>query len=417
MAQPWITRKWYDFEGDGNFKKCLFVSDSFITRLAIGGYRSIRSLTLSLDRLNVITGANGSGKSNLYRALKLMADLADGRLLHSLALEGGFTSVLWAGPEIISAEMRAGVVPVQGSSKRKNAISLRLGICAEPFSYTVDIGLPQTSGPSMFACDPEIKRECLWNGVVMDSKRLCADRRRGSLRSRKNDGTWQDIDLPLSTRGSMLTEYSDPFNGPELILMREQLRSWRFYDSFRVDAHAPARQPAPATLTTVMSGDGSDFAAALQTIREIGDWEGVCVAIDHAFPGTHVTVTEVAGGLLAQLEQPGMLRKLRASEWSDGTLRYLLLVTALMTPRPPALMVLNEPEASLHPDLIPPLAKLIQTASQTSQVIVVTHSQPLVDELAAIDACNSIYLQKSLGETKLEGDNLLDRYGFQWPKR
>ncbi len=387
-----------------------------IFRLAISGYRSIRSLTLSIERLNVITGPNGSGKSNLYRALRLLADIAEGRLLTSLALEGGFQSVLWAGPEIITSEMRAGLQPVQGGGKRRQPVSLRMGICAEPFSYTIDLGLPPPS-LTMFSCDPEIKRECLWHGPSMDSKHLCADRRRGGLRCRSNQGAWKDIELSLSSRASMLTEYSDPFNGPELILMRDQLRTWRFYDSFRVDAQAPARRATPATLTPVMAGDGSDFAAALQTIMEIGDGPGLQHAVSDAFPGSQVLVQEVNGGLQVVFQQPGMLRNLTAGEWSEGTLRYLLLVTALLTPRPPSLMVLNEPEASLHPSLIPPLARLIHDTARQTQIIVVTHSQLLVDELELIKPCHLIQLQKSLGESTIHDENLLDRYGFQWPKR
>jgi predicted ATPase len=59
---------------------------------------------------------------------------------------------------------------------------------------------------------------------------------------------------------------------------------------------------------------------------------------------------------------------------SDGALRYLLLTAALLTPRPPTLLVLNEPETSLHPDLSPALARLIASASPHSQLIVVTHT-------------------------------------------
>jgi len=68
-----------------------------ISRLAIAGYRSLRDVRVSLDRLNVVTGANGSGKSSLYRALRLLADIAQGRIIQSLAIEGGLASTLWAG--------------------------------------------------------------------------------------------------------------------------------------------------------------------------------------------------------------------------------------------------------------------------------------------------------------------------------
>ena len=70
------------------------------TRLAIAGYRSLRDIRVSLAALNVVTGANGSGKSSLYRALRLLADIAQGRIIQSLAGEGGLHSTLWAGPEL-----------------------------------------------------------------------------------------------------------------------------------------------------------------------------------------------------------------------------------------------------------------------------------------------------------------------------
>ena len=69
---------------------------------------------------------------------------------------------------------------------------------------------------------------------------------------------------------------------------------------------------------------------------------------------------------------------MKAAELSDGTLRYLLLIAALLSPRPPDLMILNEPETSLHPDLLPPLARLIAQAAQRTQIIVVSHAEPLV---------------------------------------
>jgi predicted ATPase len=116
------------------------------------------------------------------------------------------------------------------------------------------------------------------------------------------------------------------------------------------------------------------------------------------------------------MKQHGLLRPLSAAELSDGTLRYLLFVAALLTPRPPALMVLNEPETSLHPDLIAPLARLIVQASERSQIIVVTHSQPLITALAQ-SGCNSIMLEKRFGETIVVGANELSVPAWHWPSR
>src|ERR1700722_1518894 len=113
------------------------------------------------------------------------------------------------------------------------------------------------------------------------------------------------------------------------------------------------------------------------------------------------------------MRQHGLLRPLKASEFSDGTLRYLLLLAALMTPRPPPLMILNEPETSLHPDLLPPLARLIASASSRSQIIVVTHAAKLVTSLRDAGA-RQVILTKELGETVVTED---ERRGWNWASR
>src|ERR1700740_1992051 len=110
--------------------------------LAVAGYRSLRDLVIPLDRLNLVTGANGSGKSNLYRALRLLAETAQGRVISTLAREGGLQSTLWAGPEVLSRAMRRGAQPVQGAGKRRQPVSLRLGFARDELGYAIDLGLP-----------------------------------------------------------------------------------------------------------------------------------------------------------------------------------------------------------------------------------------------------------------------------------
>lgn len=76
--------------------------------LAVSSYRSLREIVIPLKRLNLVTGPNGSGKSNLYRALRLLAETAQGRVIPSLAREGGLQSTLWAGPETLSRSVLRG---------------------------------------------------------------------------------------------------------------------------------------------------------------------------------------------------------------------------------------------------------------------------------------------------------------------
>ena len=220
----------------------------------------------------------------------------------------------------------------------------------------------------------------------------------------------------------MLSEVADSERAPEVLTVRELVRSWRFYDEFRTDVLAPARVAQVGTRTPVLSHDGSDLAAAIQTIREIGDEAALDTVIDHALPGSRVEVVDRSGRLELMLQQSGLLRPVGVSELSDGTLRYLLLVAALLSPRPPTLLVLNEPETSLHPDLFPALAALVLTASQRCQLVIVTHSQPLIAHLteqgrAAGSPVGLIELTKELGQTRVVGQETFDVPLWYWPKR
>jgi predicted ATPase len=110
-----------------------------ITKLAISGYRSLRDIALALGPVNVVTGPNGSGKSSLYRALRLLADVAQGRIIQALAAEGGLVSTLWAGPETFARAVKRGEHPVEGTV-RKRPVSLKLGFAGKDYGYAIDLG-------------------------------------------------------------------------------------------------------------------------------------------------------------------------------------------------------------------------------------------------------------------------------------
>jgi predicted ATPase len=392
-----------------------------ITTLAVENYRSLRNLVVPLAQLTVVTGANGTGKSSLYRALRLLADAARNGAVAALAREGGLPSTLWAGPETIGRRVRDGTYPVQGV-RRTKPVSLRLGFGGDEFSYAIDFGLPVGAGQSLFALDPEIKRESIWNGPVLRPAAVLCERDNGIVRIRDDRRTWSEPQ-PIRPYDSMLSEFADPRKAPEVVRVREQIRTWRFYDHIRTDAAAPARSVQIGTRTPVMSADGADVAAALQTIRETGDAAALDQAVDLAFPGSRITVeSEGAGRLALRLHQHGLLRPLGAAELSDGTLRYLLWAAALLAPRPAGLLVLNEPETSLHWQLLAPLANLITAAAGRSQIIAVSHSQTLINALQNATAeaeigTATIELVKDFGETFVAGREPLDGPAWHWPKR
>ncbi|MBU3055253.1 AAA family ATPase [Pseudomonas indica] len=382
-----------------------------LTTLAVANYRSINKLVVPLTRLNLITGPNGSGKSNLYRALRLLAETAQGGVVNALAREGGLESTFWAGPEQISRRMRNREVPIEGGP-RQQAVRLRLGFAGEDFGYAISLGLPPPL-TSAFSLDPEIKRESIWAGPFYRPASALVERD-GPLVKAREGRSWDVLCQQLPTFDSLFAQVGG--SSPETLALRETIRGWRFYDHFRSDADAPARLPQLGTRTPVLHHDGRDLAAALQTIREIGDSEALDAAVSDAFPGSRLRIAFQAGGHFSlEFHQEGLLRPLSGTELSDGTLRYLLLVAALLTPRPPSLMVLNEPETSLHPDLLPALARLIIRASRRSQVWVVSHASRLIAALNQHPECNAIVLEKHFGQTEIAGQGMLDEPAWYWP--
>lgn len=382
--------------------------------IAIANYRSLLQLEIATGALNVITGPNGSGKSNLYRALRLLAETAQGGVVSALAKEGGLESTFWAGPESLTRRMRQGEVPIQGGPRRK-AVRLRLGFGGGEFSYAIELGLPAPT-TSAFALDPEIKREVIWAGPLYRPASALVDRSGPLIKVRANR-KWNVIAQHTPTFDSLFSQVADPEATPEVFQLRETIRGWRFYDHFRTDAEAPARVPQLGTRTPVLSHDGRDLAAALQTIREIGDVRALDESISDAFPGARLAIQiQSDRRFCLEMHHEGLLRPLTGAELSDGTLRYLLWIAALLTPRPPALMVLNEPETSLHPDLLAALARLIGRAAAHTQLWVVSHASRLIAALQEIPLCQPIVLEKQLGQTLVVNQRELDAPPWHWPE-
>ncbi|MBI1179170.1 MAG: AAA family ATPase [Alphaproteobacteria bacterium] len=367
-----------------------------VERIEIEGYRSIRRLHFPLRRLNLFIGENGVGKTNLYRGLQLVQAAAASTLTRELAAEGGMESALWAGPRRKNEPARIRL----GAALGGYAYGAETGLVQQ---YKVDVGLRRPTGAG-FLLEPQVKEEEL---VFTGGRRplVLLERRGPHGFARDEEGVRHDLDEDLLPSETALAALRDPGRFPDLHAVRAAMLDWRFYHGFRTDPDAPLRRPCLAVTTPSLSSDGADLAAVFATLRWIReDTVDLDEAVADAFPGARLVVPEP--GRMASF---GMVyedfpkRVFDAAELSDGTLRFLALAGALLGYRLPALVALNEPETSLHPDLLPPLGRLIARAAERTQVWVVTHSRVLADVLEEAAGAVARVVHKQRGETLIEG--------------
>jgi predicted ATPase len=373
-----------------------------LSAVTIRGYRSVRSLYLPIEACAMFVGPNGVGKTNLYKALGLLRAAADGTITRAIAEEGGIESVLWAGPRRAGRPVRL----VLKAHFDEMAYGVEVGL---PHSYEIEIGLRRPT-EAAFKIEPLVKEERLT--VRHGQRDVVMMERKGSFVALRNDSgrreTHRDGVLPSETA---LAGFRDGARYPELEAVRRELIDWRLYHDFRTDAGSPIRRPCYAITTPTLTADGRDLAAVLGTlfvIRE--DTADLAAAIDDAFPGARLWAGEEGSWCRFEMRFPDMSRPFGAHELSDGTLKYLCLLGALMGYRLPSLIALNEPEASLHPSLLAPLARLIARAAGKTRIWIVTHSEALAGALTEETGKPARRVIKEDGATSIEGLKLTGEY-------
>jgi len=362
------------------------------TDITISNYRSIRRLSILIHPLSVFVGENGVGKSNLYKSLSLLRDAAAGRITRTIAEEGGLNSVCWSG------------VRKRGEDGR-----LRLSVKFDRLKYSIEVGYPAPL-EAAFSGEPMIKSESI---EATQGKRtvLLMERKNSLVSVRSESGAWRSHRDAVLPSEPALAGFFDGKECPEIDLLRNAMLGWRFYHDFRTDPASPVRKPCLAITTPSLSADGSDLAAALATLYTIrGDATDLQDAIQDAFPGAELRAWEEGGVCEFDLQLEDMPRPFRAHELSDGTLKYICLLAVFMGYRLPPFIALNEPETSLHPSLLAPLARLIAKASSRADIWIVTHSEQLMEALRSESSVPLRRVIKSKGATTIEGLTLGGEY-------
>jgi len=355
------------------------------TDIAIVNYRSIKRLFMPIQPLSVFVGENGVGKSNLYKSLSLLRDAATGRITRTIADEGGLSSVCWS-----------------GIRKRGEDGRLRLSVRFDHVRYEIELGFPSPV-EAAFSSEPMIKFESIEAGSGK-RKVLMMERKNSLVSVRGDSGAWHDHKDAVLPSETALAGFLDAKACPEIDLVRSAMLGWRFYHDFRTDPASPIRKPCLGITTPSLSADGSDLAAALATLFMIrGETTDLRDAIEDAFPGAELRAWDANGQCEFELQLADMPRPFKAHELSDGTLKYICLLAVFMGYRLPPFIALNEPEASLHPSLLAPLARLIAKASRRADIWIVTHSEHLMEALRSESSVPLRRVIKAKGATAIEG--------------
>lgn len=366
---------------------------------------------IELRPLNVLIGPNGSGKSNLIEAMSLLK-AAPGDLLKAIREGGGVGEWLWKGAaDTPTATIEATVDYQHGDPDRQES---PLGYCLS-FSRV---------GQRFEVTDERIENQLAWPDgsapLVYFSYlngrptllRLPTDHQPGRLEPVDATATnppgqaYPDAGMRLNVfdiQQSVLAQRRDPEHYPEVSYLAELLDSFRLYRNWSFGRDPGLRRPQRADLP-------NDF------LLEDATNLGLIVSRLHKNPSVKRAIREhirvfyedadevdviIEGGTVQVFLQEKWGYIIPASRLSDGTLRWIALLTILLHPSPPPLVCIEEPELGLHPDMIPTLATLLHEASERMQLIITTHSRALVDEFTetpeAIVVCD-----KENGTTKLD---------------
>ena len=357
-------------------------------------YRSLRSIRMDLGRVNLFVGENGAGKSNLYRSLQLVQAAVRGSFAHEIAAEGGMASALWTGKRRPNEPVRIRLETELLDEDR-----------AITFRYRIEAGLrpPAAAG---FAFEPQVKAEEL---SVEAGRPVTVMKRAGpGVMVRGETGRMiehPEQALPSETAVALL---GDAGHYPEIGTFRRAVSQWRFFHGFRSDRDSPLRRPCLAVTAPLLDEDGANMAAVFATLAWTRqDTVDLDRAVADAFGGARLSVPEPEefasyGLIFPQFPQ----RVFQPRELSDGQIRFLALAAALLSYRAPPLIALNEPEASLHPDMLPPLAGMIERAARTSQIWIVTHSERLAGEVERRCGIRAKRVVRREGATSIDGMRL-----------
>lgn len=388
-----------------------------LRNLKVSGVLSFgtKGIDLEMRPLNVLIGANGSGKSNFIEILNLLRYMP-ARLESPIMSSGGISQWLYGGaggfnivPPLIKIEAVVERKKGQGMGLRHSIVITENGdrIAVENESINNEAPIEGDSEPYWF--------------YYMDSGKAMVNEL--GIQTTEDDVRIID-DSSLDPRASILSQIRDPDRSTVFDLLQDAYSSIHIYREWSFGPGTVARS-APHSDAPVDSVGrrGENLAAVIASMNSKRRNEFVSILRNIYDDIVDVRVAPGPGGGLNLYVVESDLIEISAARLSDGTLRFLFLLAILLDPQPPRMIVIEEPELGLHPDLVPKIAGLLVEASKRTQLVVTTHSRMLIDALGD-DPESVVVCEKQEGQTtmeRLDGERMniwLEKYslGDLWSK-
>jgi predicted ATPase len=324
---------------------------------------------VELGPLNVLIGPNGSGKSNFLEALSLLQAAPD-QLTRPIRDGGGIQDWLHKSGKstpLKDAQIEAVIVNPKGNGAKNFRYGLAFNETGGRFEVrdeyleneSADLGKSQ---PYFFYRWNEGRP--VLNVAGMGERKL--------------------LRQTIKPERSILAQKRDSDLYPEMTWVAEQFQAMRLYREWTFGRYAAPRLPQKTDLPNdKLEQDCSNLGLVLNRLRmNLPAYKRLIEALQVVYDGIEDIHVSVEGGTAQVFLLEKFSGGIPATRLSDGTLRYLALLTLLCDPAPPPLVVLEEPELGLHPDMLPSLAKLLLEASTRAQWVVTTHAPGLIDALS-----------------------------------
>ncbi len=376
-----------------------------IESIEIKGFRSLRHVAWKPGSLNVVIGANGSGKSNLLRALDLLQQSASGSLSKAIIRQGGINAILWDGraPEMMWILTSRPVIAFNEELlPRRTTGSL----------YTYAIRLEK--GHLLLGSDYRVSSEMLEFQSLQGELRKVLERNDGSAASFDfQSKELKAIEGSIPADQSLLSLIAKPLSNIPTWVFAQYLQSWTIYHDLQTHQGTPVRQASIARFEKILSPDGQNLIPVLHTLYSERRFEEQLNRSMRAAFGRDFEklIFPPAADQRVQLRirWRSLRREQSTADLSDGTLRFLMLIAILANPAPGGLIAIDEPETGLHPSMFPIVAELATAAAERTTVILSTHSPQFLDAFTGETVPTTTVAEWVDGETKLsvlDGDEL-----------